>query len=160
TLRKRRREYEFASTVNGIQALVGKATAITKKDIDRLPFPDDPSDLDLAFWEDALKEDVLNHMADFIRLGQDSILLRKTASLSDLQAYSSLYIRMLGSLYRNLKAHEPVFLNGLIAQPFYFGARPDVSWLSSDCEELLHGLIYDESRESLRTVRLVRYKEG
>ncbi len=122
--------------------------------------PDDPADLDLAFWEDALKEDVLNYMADFVRLGQDSDLLKKAASEDDLREYSSLYVRMLGSLYRNLQAADAVRLNGLIAQPFYFGDTPDVSWLGTDCEDALHRLIYDQSRESLRTVRVVRYYDG
>jgi hypothetical protein len=119
--------------------------------------PDDPSELDLAFWEDALKEDVLNFMADFVRLGQDSELLKKAASEDDARAYGSFYVRMLGSLYRNLQAADAVRLNGLIAQPFYFGDRPDVSWLGKDCENALHRLIYDQSLQSLRTVRVVRY---
>ncbi len=66
---------------------------------------------------------------------------------------------MLGSLYDNLRAHEPIMLNGLIAQPFYFGTEPDVSWLDEECEEPLQRLIYDTSREALRTVRVVRYYE-
>ncbi len=159
-LKTRIRFYRFCGVLNGTQALVGKATAIQKQDIDKLPYPEDPSDLDLAFWEDALKEDVLNYMAKYIRLGQASDLLKKGAKPNDLQEYSSLYVRMLGSLYRNLNAHEPIFLNGIIAQPFYFGTRPDVSWLGADREESLHRLIYDESRESLRTIRVVRYYEG
>jgi hypothetical protein len=125
-----------------------------------LPFPDDPSGLDLAFWEDVLKNDVLIHMAKYIRLGQASLLLAKEANAMDVRTYSSLYVRMLGSLYGNLKAHEPVFLNGFIAQPFYFGTEPDVSWLGTDCEDSLHRLIYDQSRDSLRTIRVVRYYEG
>jgi hypothetical protein len=157
TLQARKRFYQFCCAVNGTQALIGKATAILKQDIDRLPMPDDPSELDLAFWEDALKEDVLNFMADFVRLGQDSELLKKAASEDDARAYGSFYVRMLGSLYRNLQAADAVRLNGLIAQPFYFGDRPDVSWLGKDCENALHRLIYDQSLQSLRTVRVVRY---
>ena len=155
-----RRLYRFCFLLIGARTLTGRATAINKQDIDRLPFPDDPAQLDLSFWEDVMKEDVLNFMADYVRLGQDSGLLRKSAKLDHLREYSSLYVRMLGSLYGTLKAHEPVFLNGLIAQPFYFGKRSDVSWLGPDCEESLHQLIYDESRESLRTIRVVRYYEG
>ncbi|MCY2994886.1 MAG: N-6 DNA methylase [Planctomycetota bacterium] len=159
-LQARKRFYQFCCTINGTQALIGKATSILKQDIDRLPFPDDPSELDLAFWEDALKEDVLNHMTDFVRLGQDSDLLKKAATKDDVREYSSLYVQMLGSLYRNLQAADAVPLNGLIAQPFYFGDRPDVSWLGQDCEDALHRLVYDQSRESLRTVRVVRYYES
>jgi hypothetical protein len=159
-LQARKRFYQFCCTVNGTQALVGKATAILKQDIDRLPMPDDPADLDLAYWEDALKEDVLCYMTDFVRLGQDSDLLKKAANEDDLRGYSSLYVRMLGSLYHNLQAADAVRLNGLIAQPFSFGDKPDVSWLGTDCEDTLHRLIYDQSRESLRTVRVVRYYDG
>jgi len=157
---KHRRLYRLCFLLIGARTLTGKATAINKQDIDQLPFPDDLSELELAFWEDVLKEDVLNYMADYVRLGQDSNLLKKPAKASDVTLYSSLYVRMLGSLYSNLKAHEPIFLNGLIAQPFYFGAKPDVSWLGNECEESLHQMIYDNSRESLRTVRVVRHYEG
>jgi hypothetical protein len=157
---RRRRLYQFCCTLHGTQALTGKATVPLKQDIDLLPFPEAPSDLELAFWEDTLKEDVLTHMAEYIRIGQESQLLRTSATTSDLRQYSATYVRMLGSLYRNLKADDPLFLNGLIAQPFYFGARPNVSWLSHDCENSLHGLIYDRTRESLRTARVVRYKDA
>ena len=159
-IQKHRLLYRFCYFLIGARALTGRATAINKQDIDQLPMPDDPAELDLSFWEEALKEDVLNHMADYVRLGQDSDLLKKSAELGDVTTYSSLFVRMLGSLYRDLKAHEPVFLNGLTAQPFYFGERPDVSWLGQGCEDSLHRLIYDESGESLRTVRVVRYYEG
>ncbi|MBI3821563.1 MAG: N-6 DNA methylase [Planctomycetes bacterium] len=153
-------ELRFALCLNGTRGLAAKATAIEKQDIDSLPIPVNESDLEFSFWEDALKTDVLVQMAAYVRLGQDSDLLAKSAGTNELHEFSSLYVRMLGSLYRNLNAHEPIFLNGLIAQPFYFGTRPDVSWLGRDCEESLRRLIYDESRESLRTVRVVRYYEG
>ena len=159
-IKKHRRVYRFCFLLNGVRALTGRSTAINKQDIDRLPYPEDPSELDFAFWEDVLKEDVLNYTAEYVRLGQDSRLLKNEAKSTDLREYSSLYVRMLGSLYRNLKVHEPIFLNGLIAQPFYFGARPDVSWLDADCKESLHQLIYDNSGGSLRTVRVVRYYDS
>ena len=146
--------------LNGTRGLTAKATAIEKQDIDSLPIPDNEGELALAFWADALKDDVLNHLAEYLRHGQGSDVLKQTAEPSDLETYSSLYVRMLGSLYSNLQTHEPIILNGLIAQPFYFGKRPDVSWLGEDCEDALHRLIYEESRESLQIVRVVRYYEG
>ncbi len=159
-LTTRRRLFQFCLLLNGSRALTGRSTAVNKLDIDRLPMPDDPTELDLAFWEDSLKEDVLEYMADYVRLGQDSVLLKKAASTANVKEFSSLYVRMLGSLYRNLKSAESIRMNGLIAQPFYFGDKPDVSWLDDGCKDALHRLVYDQSRESLRTVRVVRYYEG
>ncbi len=152
--------YQFCCTLNGTQALVGKATAITKQDIDCLPMPADPADLDLAFWEEALKDDVLNYMADFVRLGQDSVLLKKSANGSEVSDYATLFVRMLGSVYRNLKAVEAVRFNGLIAQPFYFGKKPEVDWLQKGNDDALQRLVYDNSRDALRVIRVVRYYEN
>src|SRR5262245_64234531 len=94
-------------------------------------------------------------MADYVRLGQDSELLKKNASTAAVEAYSALYVRMLGTLYRDLKAHDPIFLNGLVAQPFFFGARPDVSWLGVDCSDSLHRMVYDQTFVSICTVTMV-----
>ena len=149
--------FRFAGLLNGSQLLTGKATALLKQDIDRLPLPDDLTELGLSYWEVELKDDLLNFMSDYVRLGQDSKLLKQKAKLKEIEAYSTLLVRMLGSIYSNLKAGEPVFLNGLIAQPFFFGTKPEVSWLGKGSEEALQRLVYDNSRESLRLVRVVRF---
>lgn len=159
-IRVRNRLYRFNCLLNGSRAFVSKATAILKVDIDRLPMPDDPGDLDLAFWEEALKEDVLDYMADYVRLGQDSELLTKAANDSQVGEYAALFVRMLGSVYRNLKAAAAVRLNGLIAQPFYFGKQPEADWLRKGDAAALQRLIYDTSREALRVIRVVRHYEN
>ena len=64
---------------------------------------------------------------------------------------------MLGSIYDNLKADKPVFLGSLICQPFYFGDRPELSWLGKNTESELYKLIYYENHSHLRTVRLLRF---
>jgi hypothetical protein len=147
----------FAVALNGSQALVGRATALLKSDIQNLPFPEDESELDFTFWEAALAEDTLSHFVAFVRLGQKSALLRNPADREAISNYSALFCRMLGSMYDNLRADDPVFLNGLICQPFYFGDEPAIEWLGPDCEEQLKALVFDNSRESLRTIRVVRY---
>ncbi len=149
--------YRFACTLNGTQSLVGKATAIMKRDIDLLPFPVDVTGLSLSFWEEALREEVLGCMGEYIRLGQNSKLLKKAADKDTLQGYSDIFIRMLGSIYDNLQAMLPIFLNGLICQPFYFGDRPNLAWLNDNSPDELHKLIYDDNHESLRTVRVLRF---
>jgi len=153
--------YRFACTLNGTQSLVGKATAIAKQDIDLLPYPEDMTDLDLACWEEALRKDVLNYMTDYVRLGQNSKLLKKAADKDTLQEYSEIFIRMLGSIYDNLQAADPVFLNSLICQPFCFGDHPNLSWLNDNAQDKLQELIYDDNYERLRTVRVLRlYSEN
>ncbi len=154
---KHRETLRFAVALNGSQALVGKATALLKSDIEAIPFPDDETELDFAFWETVLAEDTLSHFVQFVRLGQKSALLKNPADEETVADYSAMFCQMLGSIYDNLRADDPVFLNGLICQPFYFGDEPAIRWLGPDCEKQLKTLVFDNSRASLRTVRVVRY---
>jgi hypothetical protein len=153
--------YRFFCTLNGT-SLVGKATALLKGDIDNLPYPEDLNELSFSFWEKALCEDILKYMTKYIRLGQNSKLLATPADTDALNAYSEMFIRMLKSVYDNLKASDPIFLNGLTCQPFYFGERPDLSWLSEQPENELRKLIYDDKNHiHLRTIRILRlYSEN
>ena len=149
----------FASALNGTQSSVGKATAILKQDIDVLPYPNDMRDFLFSFWEEVLCQDVLKYMTKYVRLGQNSDLLKKTARKDDLRRYSTLFIRMLGSVYDNLCASDPIFLNGLVCQQFYFGESPGPSWIDNQSEDELRRLIYndDDKYEHLRTIRVLRF---
>jgi hypothetical protein len=146
--------YKFACILNGGEF---SATAYSKQRIDELPHPDDLKEYSFSFWEDALSEDVLIYMTEYIRLGQNSKLLRKKAEVLDLRKYSDIFIKLLGSVYDNLKASDPVFLDGLICQPFYFGENPKLSWLNEDAEDELRKVVYYKSHDHLRTVRVVRF---
>lgn len=149
--------YRFCLALLGSQGLVGKQTAVLKQDIDSLPYPESAAEVDFAYWETALQDDVLGYMAEFIRIGQNSPLLANSATADDLQRYSELFLRLMRSIYGNLNAHEPIFLDGLTCQPFFFDDRADVTWLGSDCQPALRQLLYDETRQSLRTIRVIRY---
>ena len=157
TFEIRHEMYRFCCTLNGSQSLVGKSTAILKQDIDDLPYPENPNALCFSFWEEALRDDILQYMTNYIRRGQNSELLRRSAGTDDLREYSALFCRLLGSVYDNLRAAEAVFLNGLICQPFYFGKRPKSAWLTEKSGKALHDLIYHQHYESLRTVRVLRF---
>jgi hypothetical protein len=155
-LQAKRDIYRFSCLLNGSQSLIGKATAILKQDIDVLPFPED-EDLSFCFWEEILRQDVLMYMTDFVRLGHNSRLLQYAAEMDDLHRYSETLVRMLVSVYTNIQAGNPVLLNGLACQPFYFGERSNLSWLSGeDAESSLRDLIYDKGRERLQTIRVFR----
>lgn len=158
TLNTHRRFYSLCCKLNGTQGFVGKATAILKQDIDILPYPEKEEDLALSFWESILQDDALDCMADFIRLGQDSKLLSRSATIQQVRSHADLFVRMLGSVYKNLLAGEPQFLDGLICQPYYFGDSPEVSWLNEETESELSRLVYNEELFApLRTVRVVRF---
>jgi len=147
----------FAVLLNSPRALVAKATAILKSDIDALPYPEDESELELAFWEQALADDTLKYMAPYVRLGQQSELLKKAADSKAMSEYASMFCRLLGSLYDNLRPSEPVFIDGLTCQPFFFGNEPATEWLGPNCHEHLSKLVFEETLPSLRTVRVVRF---
>ena len=153
----RHRTYRLACVLHGSKAFVAKATAILKQDIDALPFPDDPSDLDLSFWEEALQDDVLDFMCDFVRLGQKSELLRDAATAETLRLYTQMLERMLGSVYSNIQSGEPIWFDGLVCQPFFFGETSGIAWQDELNEVSLRNLIYQRHHESLRTVRMLRF---
>jgi len=102
--------YRFSNILNSA-SLIGKSTAILKKDIDELPYPEDLSEFSFSFWERALCDDITKYMTEYIRLGQNSNLLMKAATINDLQIYSDTFIRMLRSVYDNLQVSTPVFLD-------------------------------------------------
>jgi hypothetical protein len=116
------------------------------------------NNLSFSFWEDALCKDTLKYVTEYVRLGQNSKLLQMAAGINELRKYSSMFIRMLGSIYESLQALNPVFLNGLICQPFYFGERPNLSWLGEQTEDELKKIVYDDNKHKyLRTIRVLRF---
>src|SRR5262249_21924175 len=120
-------------------------------------YPEDESDFDLTFWEQSLADDTNRYVAPYVRLGQQSEVLKMAADTDSLRQYALLYCRLLGSLYDHLRSSDAVFLDGLICQPFFFGDAPAIKWLGPDCEEQLKTLVFQESFSSLRTVRVVRF---
>ena len=148
-----------ASLLLGTQALVGKATAILKRDIDILPWPKTGTGWDLCEWEKILSEDAVNHMAEFVRLGQKSRLLKNQAADNNLKEYADVFVDMLGSIYKNLRMAKSGVFNGIAYQAFCFGKTPQLDW-PADWTENLRKLIYVENGEALRTLRVIRFYEN
>jgi hypothetical protein len=143
----------------GTQALVGKATAILKRDIDVLPWPKGGDRWDLCDWERILCEDVVNFTAEFVRLGQKSRLLKQAVTSDELREYSGVFVQMLGSIYDNLRAAKSGVLDGVAFQAFCFGNAPQLDW-PDDWTKKLHELIYVEHGAVLRTVRVLRFYDS
>ncbi len=143
----------------GTRALAGKATAINKTDVDNLPWPDNGESWDLAPWETTLCEDVVNYMAEYVRLGQDSKLLQDAVKTEGLRDYAETFIGMLCGVHRNLHAGRAMLFGGLACQAFHFGEQPDLDW-PDDWTVPLHKLVYVRHGAALRTVRVLRFYES
>jgi hypothetical protein len=156
-LRDHHSTYRLSCAMHGSKAFVAKATAILKQDIDSLPFPAKDSDLSLSFWERVIEEDTLEYFCDFVRLGQNSALLRKQATSETVSDYSKLLCKLLKSVYSNFQSGSPVFLDGLICQPFYFGDSSKDDVVHHRHGDALRSLIYHKHHDSLRTVRMLRF---
>lgn len=143
----------------GTQVLVGKATAILKRDIDVLPWPLGGMRWDLCDWEKILCEDVVNYTADFVRLGQKSRLLKHRVSDNQMKEYANVFVNMLGSIYKNLRAARAGVLNGIAFQAFCFGDTPQLDW-PADWSDNLRDLIYVAHGAALRTVRVLRFYDN
>lgn len=142
----------------GTRALSSKATSILKRDIDVLPWPGDRNGWDLSWWEKSLCEDVVEFAGDFVRLGQNSRLLKEQVTKDMLKNFSQVFVAMLGSVYSNLRAIESGLLDGLAFQAFCFGRQSELDW-PSDWSERLQEVVYREHGDALRTVRILRFYE-
>jgi hypothetical protein len=145
----------------GGRMLTGRSTATQKKDVLNLPYPDN-GDFDFVPWEKELLDDIRNYMADYVRIGQDSELLKKEASDQDLQQYSQTFLRLMNKTYPHLKKCKELKHKDfrLVAFSFsdedsYLPGLDDLSWL-----ETLPSLIEKEKTNSLRTQRVIRIYTG
>jgi hypothetical protein len=142
----------------GTQALLGKSTAILKRDLDVLPWPENGSGWDLTEWERLLCDDVVHFTAEFVRLGQNSRLLRERVTATQLEDYGRVFAEMLGSVYRNLRQVNSGLLDGLAFQAFCFGMESELNW-SLDWSTPLREVVYLQHGDVLRTVRVLRFYE-
>jgi hypothetical protein len=142
----------------GKQSLYGKATAILKADIARIPWPVD-GNWDLSSWEKIVADD-LPQMADYVRNGQNSPLLRNKASKSDITGYISCFTGVLRKLYPELAAGKTIFENGLLGQVFFFGESPAGEILKASQLATLRPVIEHDERRSLRRIRVLRFYDG
>lgn len=155
-LHRRRRQYQFFCALGGKQGLIGKATAILKNDIDRLPFPDDESELELAFWETILQDDVLDYMTDYVRLGQNAKVLMNEVTGKESRDYAQTFCELLGSVYANIEYSKPSVIGGVVCQPFYFGNAPRRALDGVDAGKL-RAVVFGDDGDRLRSVRILRY---
>lgn len=137
---------------------VQKATALMQADIEALPFPPSGS-LDISPNEQIVIDDVVDHLREFVRVGQKSALLRPCgdAALAD---FREVYARHVNAVYRDLRPLPPCRWPGAVCQPFVFGPG-EVDWSGA---ELLRGrlarVLREQRGESLLLHRVARVFDG
>ena len=97
-------------------------------------------------------------MAPFVRIGQNSDILKKAATAKDFSAYSKIFIKMLGSVYKNLELDRSGQQDGLAYQAFRFGTKSELNW-PTDWSDYLKDVVFVRHSEALRTIRIVRFYE-
>ncbi|WP_339867515.1 HsdM family class I SAM-dependent methyltransferase [Pseudohongiella nitratireducens] len=137
------------------RALVGRSTSLLKQDIEDIPWPTANGNIDLSWWERTLLDDVLNHMSKLIRVGQNSTILTKAVDDIGLDNYASLFTKMLGSVYRNLRPGKSDCFDGLAYQAFYFGEQCDLDW-PDDWSDKLASIVH-KSNSAIHTSRVIRF---
>ena len=142
----------------GTEAFLGKATSILKRDIDVLPWPQEVSGWALNWWEQLLCDEVVQFSTDFVRLGQNSAMLRDRVDGARLGTYRDIFLKLLGSVYTNLRESHSGLLDGLAFQAFCFGEESTLKW-GHDWAARLQEVVYRERGEALRTVRILRFYE-
>ena len=144
------------------QMFVGKATVPQKYDLDRLPLFSkkelaEPlfSDADMA-----VINDVVRHFGEFVRVGQDSSLLRQAARDEDLDHFCIQFLALINAVYHKFRRNRPVRTAAYICLQFSYGGpprdelRPDES-LEQSLRRLLH-----RRRGSVQVQRILRLYSG
>ncbi|MCA9027597.1 MAG: N-6 DNA methylase [Planctomycetaceae bacterium] len=152
-----RKELQFCAMLASSRGLLTRATALYQSDIARLPYPRRANELSFVYWEKAIQDDTLNYLGDYVRLGQNSALLKQMADQATLLSYAKLFRRLLGSIYQNLVIGPSFSFDGVICQSFLFGNESELDWLNADAIEPLRELVYGEYGTVLRTKRIVRF---
>lgn len=87
------------------QLLVNRATAFLKEDLMRVPYPSKMNDIKISKAETVLIDDVLKYRFN----NTNKLLLKNESSRQDLNAYATIFMETLNSVYKNGKTEFKLF---------------------------------------------------
>jgi len=154
------RNFQFFLSLIGSQALTGRTTAVNKMDLGNLPFPEKPEQLSLSKFEEIIRDDILDYIEEFVRKGEDSKLLKSSASEKQLEQFGDIFCELLGSVYSAIRPHVPIFLSEFVCFPFYFGKKPNMDF--GDQEKFskdIQALVLRRHKKTLHVSRIIRLYE-
>ena len=154
----RREPLRILCTLKSSRALIGKSTSILKGDIEDLPWLENESSERLSWWEEILLSDSSDFYAPLIRVGHNSQCIIDSVSELSFKEYSKTFIRLLGSVYSNLRVGCSGKEDGLAYQSFIFGETSELDW-PENWTEPLRKILFKNDSAALRTHRIVRFYE-
>lgn len=145
----------FAAGFSGAY-MINRATAILKKDIVCLPYPEDEKEFDLSEIEKILVDDVLDYMLDFRRSGENSKAV-KPVNRKQLEQFGVIYCKILNMVYEKFKSYDPIITDSFVCFPIYYGDEPKlVDDDLGNVERNLGQLVHKTVGRNLRMVRVLR----
>ncbi len=102
-------------------------------------------------------DDIVDHYREFIRLGEDSEVM-KCSGLESILAFNDVFVQQINAIYKSkpLRALAPQTWPGVICQPFVFGAG-EVDWTGSDAlRDKLISLLRERKGASVQISRITR----
>jgi hypothetical protein len=153
---KNNQTYLFWLAAYSGRYMINKASSLLKGDIENLPYPEDEKELELSDIEKVLVDDVLEYMLDFRRKGENSKAVR-TVNGKQLENFGETYCKILNTVYKEFKPHEPIITDSFVCFPVYYGEQP--KFVNEDLdkfENYLGRLVYKEIGRNLRIVRVLR----
>jgi hypothetical protein len=139
------------------RALIGKSTSILKRDIENVPWLLSDEDKNVSWWESLLLNDI-NVYAPLIRVGHNSDAILEVTNQSLIKEYCATFLRLLGSIYENLRIGRFGKSDGLAYQAFTFGETSELDW-SGDWSAQLKSILIKQNGAALRTHRIIRFYE-
>lgn len=159
-INKHHSNYKFFLSLRGSQALTGKSTVPNSLDFYNLPYPDDLNQIELSKTEQIIRDDVLDYLQLFVRMGDGSELFKRQPTPEELNKFGEVYCHLLQSIYGSVKPHRPISMSGLICFPFYFGEKPEIDFGDlGKLEENLNTLTQRQHHKTLQISRIVRLYE-
>lgn len=136
--------------------MIDRGTAVLKKDIMNIPFPENSVDLELSEIEEILVDDVLTYMLDFREKGERATILQP-AELTHVEAFGELFCKILNTVYDKFTAHQPVITDRFVCLPIYYETMPQLEiGDTAQFEAHLQRLIRKDMGGNLRIIRVLR----
>jgi type I restriction-modification system DNA methylase subunit len=139
---------------------VGRSSSVLQADLENIPYPTLPQEMELNEWETVLREDALKHWLEYRRKGEAAKVMREVDD-SQLKVFGKTFSEYLSSIYRGLRADLPRKTATHICYPFFFKKAPKLpDSFSLELDEALQGLTQRHHRPGVRITRIIRIYEG